>query len=105
MHCKKNICETLLKFLFGDGDTPAVRLDLKGRRLRNHLWIHETFPGSEKFVMPDANYVLSREDRSKFMKTLRSMKMPSRYVSNIREKIEKGKFSGLKSHDYQVIFQ
>ena len=105
MHCEKNICETLLKFLLGNGDTPAVRLDLESRRLRNHLWIHETFPGSNRFIMPDADFVLSREDKLKFMKTLRSMKMPSRYVSNISEKIEKGKFSRLKSHDYHVIFQ
>jgi len=55
--------------------------------------------------MPHAEYVLSAEDKAIFFQTLRSIKTPSRYVSNIHQRIEKGKLRGLKSHDYHVIMQ
>jgi len=105
MHYEKNICETILKFILGDNDTPVVRLDLQGQLLRNHLWLQETFAGSNKYRMPEAEYILSVEDKAIFFQTLRSLKTPSRYVSNIRRRLEKGKLRGLKSHDYHVIMQ
>ena len=40
-----------------------------------------------------------------FFKTLKELKTPSRYVSNLHRRIEKGKLRGLKSHDFHVIFQ
>ena len=105
MHCEKNICEALLKFLLGENDTAAVRLDLQERELRSHLWLQETSPGSNKYFMPEAEYVLSAADKATFMQTLRNLRTPSRYVSNTRNKIEKGKLRGLKSHDFHVIMQ
>jgi len=102
MHCE-NICETLLKFLLGDNDTASVRLDLQERQVCSHLWLKETFPVSNKFIMLDAEYVLSAEDRATFFQTLRSLRTPSGYVSNLRKRIEKRKIRGLKSHDFHVI--
>jgi len=55
--------------------------------------------------MPHAEYVLSPADREKFLVTLKSMKMPSQYVSNIRSKMLKMELGGLKSHDFHVIMQ
>lgn len=105
MHCEKNICDTLLKFILGEGDTAAVRVDLQRQCIRDHLWLQETFPGSGRFTMADAEYVLSTEDKATFFKTLKELKTPSRYVSNLRRRLEKGKLRGLKSHDFHVIFQ
>ena len=105
MHCEKNICDTLLKFILGEGDTAAVRVDLQRRCIRDHLWFQETYHGSYRFAMADAEYVLSTEDKATFFKTLKELKTPSRYVSNLRRRIEKGKLRGLKSHDFHVIFQ
>ena len=73
--------------------------------LRNHLWLQETDIGSNKFSMPDADYVLSTDDRATFLQTLKDLKIPSRYVLNIRQRVEKGKLRGLKSHDYHIIMQ
>ena len=39
------------------------------------------------------------------MDTLRSIKTPSRYVSNLHARISDGKLRGLKSHDYHVLIQ
>ena len=50
-------------------------------------------------------YVLSRADQREFMDTLRSIKTPSRYVSNLHARISDGKLRGLKSHDYHVLIQ
>jgi len=55
--------------------------------------------------MLHAEYVLSKVDKEKFMETLRTLKTPSGYVSNLSRRVEKGKLRGLKSHDFHVIMQ
>ena len=57
------------------------------------------------YFMPDASYVLSQEDKTKFLENLRNLKSPSQYVSNILKKITNGKFGWLKSHDNHVLMQ
>jgi hypothetical protein len=42
MHIEKNICESLLKFLFGINDTAACRRDMEEERIKPHLWVKET---------------------------------------------------------------
>jgi hypothetical protein len=55
--------------------------------------------------MPDAPYVLSREDKMQFLKNLKNLRCPTRYVSNLYNRIADGKMRGLKSHDYHVMLQ
>lgn len=105
MHCEKNICEALLKIILGESDTLAVKLDLQSRELRNLLWLEETYSGSNKFRLPHAEYVLLANDKAIFLQILRALKIPSWYVSNIKQKVARGKLRGLKSHDYHVIMQ
>ena len=37
MHCEKNICENILKYLLGERDKPHVRNDMEERGIRSHL--------------------------------------------------------------------
>jgi hypothetical protein len=53
--------------------------------------------------MPDAPYVLSREDKMQFLKNLKNLRYPTGYVSNLYNRIADGKMRGLKSHDYHVM--
>ena len=79
--------ENILKTLFGEKDTAKVRLDIQERR---HLWLRSMGEDRNQALMPDANYVLSKPDREKFLKCLKSMKMPTHYCSSLHSKISKG---------------
>ena len=105
MHTEKNIAENLIKTLFGEKDTPQVRLDMQTKNIRPHLWLRRMEDDGRKAFMPDAKYVLSKPDREKFLKILKSLRMPKHYSSSLYLKISSGKLSGLKSHDYHVLLQ
>ena len=104
MHCEKNLADSLLRMLFGETDTPSVRMDLENRRIRRHLWLRR-IGDSGRLYMPDAPYVLSPADRHVFLETLRRLKMPKKYCSNLYSKLSSGKLRGLKSHDLHVLLQ
>ena len=105
MHCEKNISENFLKTTFGEKDTPAVRADMQARGIRPHLHLQQIGPNRDRLYMPDAPYVLSVEDKAKVLRVLKSLRTPTHYVSSLYKKIVKGKFSGLKSHDFHVLLQ
>ena len=105
MHIEKNIAENLIKTLFGEKDTPNVRLDMQSKNIRPHLWLRRVDDDVNKALMPDAKYVLSKPDRDKFLKILKSLRMPRHYSSSLFSKISSGKLTGLKSHDYDVLLQ
>ena len=105
MHCEKNICENVLKTIWGHRDTLKARLDLQEARIRPHLHpLPGRNPGS--VVLPVAPYVLSKEEKMKFLDILRSVKTPTNYVGQIAKCIAAdGELRGLKSHDYHVLMQ
>lgn len=105
MHCEKNVCENILKILFGEKDTPSTRVDMQLRNIRPHQWLQSASPNNDKFFIPDVSYVLSSEDWALFLLTLKSLKTPTSYVSSLHRRISKGKLSGLKSHDYHILMQ
>ena len=105
MHCEKNVCENIVKTLFGEKDNPSTRIDMQVRNIRPHQWLQNTGTNADKFYMPDVSYVLSAEDRAVFLMTLKALKTPTNYVSSLHKRINKGKLSGLKSHDYHILMQ
>ena len=105
MHCEKNIAKNFLRTVLGEKDTPAVRADMQARGIRPHLHLRPIGPSRQRLYMPDASYVLSAEDKARVLRVLKSLRTPTNYVSALYKKIVKGKFSGLKSHDYHVLLQ
>ena len=105
MHCEKNLGENILKTIFGEKDTPKVRLDMQNRNIRRHLWIRRVRDQEQRAYMPNAEYVLSKESRERFLSNLKAIKLPTNYSSCLHSKVSKGKLSGLKSHDYHVLIQ
>ena len=105
MHCEKNISENFLKTTFGDKDTLAVRADIQAPGIRPHLHLQPIRPNRERIYMPDAPYVLSVDNKAKVLRVLKSLRTPTHYISSLHKKIEKGKISGLKSHDFHVLLQ
>lgn len=103
MHVEKNVSENLFKTLFGEKDSPSVRVDLQQRNIRRHLWLRRVDGQVQRAFLPDAPYVLTKAERQRFLDTLKRIKLPSHYSSTLYSKISKGKLSGLKSHDFHVL--
>ena len=105
MHCEKNICENVMKTIWGVRDTLKARLDLKEANIRPHL---HPLPGRKPgyVVLPTAPYVLSKEEKAKFIDTIRNLKTPTNYAGQLAKCIASdGDLKGLKSHDYHVLMQ
>lgn len=39
MHCEKNLCENILKTLFGMNDNPESRLDVEDLGIQEEIWL------------------------------------------------------------------
>jgi hypothetical protein len=105
MHCEKNICNNILKWFLGEKDKSQTCVDMQAKGTREHLWLRPVGNNSNRLFMPDASYVLSRNDWNRFLENLRNLKTPSGYVSNLYKRILDGKLLGLKSHDHHILMQ
>ncbi len=104
MHCEKNICENLLRTLFGETDGAKSREDMRVRGIRNHLHLQRN-PDGHTYFKPDAPYVLTKEHRQEFLSTLGELKFPSGYVGALSRRIQDGMLRGLKTHDFHILLQ
>ena len=80
-------------------------LDLKEANIRPHLHPH---PGRKPgyVVLHTAPYVLSKEEKAKFIDTIRNLKTPTNHNGQLAKCIASdGDLKGLKSHDYHVLMQ
>jgi hypothetical protein len=81
MHCEKNLCKNVVKTIFGNKDTMAIREDFKDCGIWSHLWLQTALNG---FIKPIASYVLSNEEKNIFLQILFTLKTPIGYVSNLK---------------------
>ena len=104
MHCKKKVCEKLLRTFFRETDGTHSREDMHIRQIRPQLHLQPNIDG-QTYFMPDAPYVLTREERGSFLNMLQKLKFPSNYVGALNKRIQDGKLRGLKSHDFHILLQ
>lgn len=104
MHCEKNVCENLIRTLLGETDGIKSRKDMRVRGIRPHLHLQAN-PDGLTYFMPDAAYVLTRQDRKEFFRTLDRIKFPTNYVGSLKQRLKDGKLSGLKTHDYHILLE
>lgn len=104
MHCEQNLCEIFIRTLFGETDRIKSREDMRARGIRNHLHLRPN-PDGLMYFMPDAPYVLTRQEREEFIKALKEIRFPSNYVGSLKQRMEDGKLSGLKSHDFHILLE
>jgi hypothetical protein len=105
MHCEKNLCENIIKTIWGIKDTLKVRLDMKEANIRPEL--HPVEDGrSGLTLLPTASYVMSKSEKTMFIQNIRELKTPSNYVGQLSKRITAdGELRGLKSHDYHILMQ
>ena len=105
MHCEKNLCENIVKTLWGEKDSPAVRKDLQDMNMRPHLWLQELRRAQEEYFIPDAPYILKENEIKEVLKVIQELRTPTNYVGALHTKLSDGKLRGLTSHDYDILMQ
>ena len=104
MHCEKNLCEIFICTLFGETNGVKCREDMQARGIRRHLHLQPN-PDGVTYFMPDAPHVFNWQEKDEFLKVLKSIKFPSNYVGSLKQRLEDGKLSGLKTHDFHILMQ
>ena len=105
MHIEKNVGENVLHTIMNDGknskDHLGARKDLQAMGIRQEAWPDE----NDKFA--PAKFTLTKRNKELFLRTLKDIKVPDGYASNISRCVDLSgkKISGLKSHDYHVLLQ
>jgi len=109
MHTEKNVCENIYGITIAQQDKTKdnlnARHDLKVLGIRESLH-PEARPG-KKFYLPPACYTMTREEKKKFCRILREIKVPDGYASNISRCVKEAqcKLIGLKTHDCHILIQ
>lgn len=108
MHIEKNICDNILGTILNvkgkTKDTLNSRLDLQAMNIKKEL--HPIERG-DKYELPTASYTLSPTVKHKFFTSLKNLKVPDGFSSNISQcvNLQDRKLSRLESHDCHVILQ
>ena len=91
MHIERNICENLLKLIFGAKDTTTLHRDMENERI--HLWVWLGPIAGRNYFKPPAPYVLTKEEQLDNVSLL------------MKKHILKNWFGNMKSHDFHNFFQ
>lgn len=103
MHCEKNLCENMMKTIWGTKDSFGSRQDMESLSIRRDLWLQPTQNARNEFKMPEAPNILNAAEKTSVMQIIKSLKTPSNYVGAIHKCLEDGKLRYLKSHDFHVL--
>ena len=105
MHCKKNLCENILKTLFGMNDIPRNRQDVQDLNIREEIWLQPLQHRGDKYYMPQSPYILKPEEKRVFVHIVSSIHTSTNYVGAIHKRLQDGKLQYMKTHDYHVLMQ
>jgi hypothetical protein len=105
MHIEKNVCESLIKFVFGTKGIIKVCRDMEVCGVRPHLWLKRDPHISGKIFKPIAPYVLMLKELKFFMSRLGSLKVPLDYCGAFGKHIMDGNLGLMKNHDWHVLMQ
>ena len=85
---------------------PVVLLESKHSKSHHcSVWMTRDPNNPSRMIKPVPKYVLIDEEFKTFCDRLEELKVPIGYCVDIGNCIRKGKFGGLKSHDYHVLIQ
>lgn len=108
MHIEKNVFDNIVNTLLGvdkkSKDNLNARVDLQNMGIRPEL--HPVERGNKTYL-PPAIFTLSTKEKKLFCQTLKQVKFPDGYASNLQNKVlvDQRKLVGLKSHDCHIIMQ
>jgi len=105
MHIDKSVCDNVLYTLLDDPkkskDNLKARKVLKEMGIRKELWL------DDKGRFLPSIFSLSKAKKKNFLLTIKNVKMPDGYSSNISRCIDLkvGKIFGFKSHDCHILME
>lgn len=105
MHIEKNVCDNVLHTIVNEPgkskDHLQARKDLREMGVRADAW-----PDEHERFRP-AKFTLTKPNKEIFLATLKKIKVPDGYSSNISRcvDVQARKVTGLKSHDSHVLMQ
>ncbi len=76
MHCEKNICESMLKVIFGEKDFVVVEKDMEEMGILRQLWLWQLANGS---------YMKSNEKKKVFFANHKEVENPIKLCFNPME--------------------
>jgi hypothetical protein len=104
MHIERNISNNMLKHMFGEKDTPAVRRDMEAAGKFSHLHLKEVARTND-WLQPRAPYVLTEQEKVELLALISGTKVPSGYSSTLIKHVGENRLAGLKSHDHHYLLQ
>nr|XP_043639519.1 uncharacterized protein LOC122610612 [Erigeron canadensis] len=110
MHIEKNVCDNIVGTLLGQEgkskDNYKARLDLQRLGIRKELHPKKR-PRSGVVFIPKACYQMTHMKKTAFLKTLKLIKPPDEFSSNISRcvQLQDRKLIGLKSYDCHMLMQ
>jgi hypothetical protein len=69
-----------------------------------HLWL-QVGVVDYTFIKPTLSYVLTNEEKKRFIQIIETLKTPTHYVSSFKKIIKDRDLKGMKSHDYHIMMQ
>jgi hypothetical protein len=78
MHIERNICDYLLKHLFGEKDTLNTRQDMEEVGICPWLWLQRR---GSNFVKPITSFVFNPNEIHEILEVVASIKAPTRYAA------------------------
>ena len=91
MHCKKNLCENLLKTMFGMNDSLGSRVNAEDLGIREEIWLQSPRRQHDGYYMPHAPYVFRANERAEFVGIVSNIRTPTNYVGSIHKRLADGK--------------
>ncbi|GKA99060.1 putative transposase-associated domain-containing protein [Tanacetum coccineum] len=110
MHIEKNMCDNIIGTLLAQQgkskDNMKARLDLQKMGIRKELHPRK-HPRSDNMYIPQACYVMTQDEKDVFLQTLKSIKPPDEYSSNISRcvQIKERNLIWMKSYDCHMLMQ
>jgi hypothetical protein len=82
MHCEKNLCENMMKIIFGTKDTIIVWEYIRERGIQPHLWLQDV---GGRIIKPTISFVLLDEEKERFFQIIFNLKTPSHLMSSLKK--------------------
>jgi hypothetical protein len=81
MHIEHNICDNLLKHIFGEKDILSTRRDMEEVGIHPWLWLQRR---GSNFVKPIAPFVFNPHEIHEILEVVASIKAPTGYAAHLK---------------------
>jgi hypothetical protein len=87
MHCEKNLCENILKTMFGMNDSQESGQDVEDLNMREEIWLQPPRRQGDEYYMTHAPYILKSEERRQFVQIVSNIRTPTNCVGTIHKRL------------------